>query len=58
MSDSNKTESKPAAPASDSWMKWVALSTTVLAVSAAFSTMKGGGYSTQTQLASVNAANK
>lgn len=58
MSDSNKTESKPAASASDSWMKWVALSTTVLAVSAAFSTMKGGGYSTQTQLASVNAANK
>lgn len=51
-----KTEGKPA-PAADSWTKWVALTTTILAVGAAFSTMKGGGFSTQTQLNTVKATN-
>ncbi len=51
-----KSESKPA-PAADSWTKWVALTTTLLAVGAAFSTMKGGGFSTQTQLNTVKATN-
>ncbi len=50
-----KTETKPA-PAADSWTKWVALTTTLLAVGAAFSTMKGGGFSTQTQLNTVKAS--
>ena len=48
---------KPATPAADSWTKWVALTTTILAVGAAFSTMKGGGFSTQTQLNTVKATN-
>ena len=51
------TPAKPAAPAADSWTKWVALTTTILAVGAAFSTMKGGGFSTQTQLNTVKATN-
>ena len=55
MSETKKTET---APASDAWTKWVALSTTILAVCAAFSTLKGGSFSTKTQLATVNAANK
>jgi hypothetical protein len=59
MSDTKKTEAAPAAaPAPDAWTKWVALSTTLLAVAAAFSTLKGGSYSTQTQLATVSASNK
>lgn len=50
-------EAKPA-PAPDAWVKWVGLTTTILAVGAAFSTLKGGSFSTQTQLATVNASNK
>ncbi|MGE5307471.1 MAG: DUF4337 domain-containing protein [Deltaproteobacteria bacterium] len=34
----------------EKWVKWVALSTTVLAVCAAISSLKGGGYSTRIQL--------
>jgi hypothetical protein len=34
----------------EKWLKWVALSTTILAVCAAFASLKGGGYSTQVQL--------
>jgi hypothetical protein len=49
-------ENTPAKPASDSWTKWVALTTTILAVGAAFSTMKGGGFSSQTQLNTVKAS--
>ncbi len=55
MSETKKTET---APAADAWTKWVALSTTLLAVCAAFSTLKGGSFSTQTQLATVRAANQ
>jgi len=58
MSEAKKPEATPAAPASDAWTKWVALSTTLLAVAAAFSTLKGGSFSTQTQLATVAASNK
>jgi hypothetical protein len=58
MSEAKKPEATPAAPAPDAWTKWVALSTTLLAVAAAFSTLKGGSYSTQTQLATVSASNK
>jgi hypothetical protein len=54
MSDTKKTDSS----SSDTWTKWVALSTTLLAVAAAFSTLKGGSFSTQTQLATVQASNK
>ena len=58
MSDHKETTpAKPATPASDGWTKWVALTTTILAVGAAFSTMKGGGFSTQTQLNTVKATN-
>jgi hypothetical protein len=49
---------KPEAITSDSWIKWIAISTTLLAVAAAFSTLKGGSFSTQTQLATVQASNK
>ena len=57
MSDDKKPTAKPeTTPAT--WTTWVALSTTILAVAAAFSTLKGGSYSTQTQLATVNAANR
>jgi hypothetical protein len=58
MSEAKKPEATPVAPAPDAWTKWVALSTTLLAVAAAFSTLKGGSYSTQTQLATVSASNK
>ena len=34
----------------EKWLKWVALTTTILAVCAAFASLKGGGYSTQVQL--------
>jgi hypothetical protein len=59
MSDA-KSKETPATPASaaNTWTTWVALTTTILAVGAAFSTLKGGSYSTQTQLATVNASNK
>ncbi|MCX6920268.1 MAG: DUF4337 domain-containing protein [Verrucomicrobia bacterium] len=56
MSETKKTETS--APAADAWTKWVALSTTLLAVCAAFATLKGGSYSTKTQLANVSASNK
>lgn len=46
------------APTPDAWTKWVALSTTLLAVCAAFATLKGGSFSTKTQLATVSASNK
>jgi len=56
MSETKKTETP--APAPDAWTKWVALSTTLLAVCAAFATLKGGSFSTKTQLATVSASNK
>ncbi|BDG03146.1 DUF4337 domain-containing protein [Anaeromyxobacter oryzae] len=44
-------EPKPASPLKERWTQWVALTTTVLAVCAAISSLKGGGYSTKVQLA-------
>ncbi len=44
-------EAKPAPPLKERWTQWVALTTTVLAVCAAISSLKGGGYSTKVQLA-------
>ena len=41
----------------DSWTQWVALTTTILAVCAAISSLKGGGYSTKVQLATTIEAN-
>jgi hypothetical protein len=42
---------KPAGLLGDRWTQWVALTTTILAVCAAISSLKGGGYSTKVQLA-------
>ncbi|HET9555476.1 MAG TPA: DUF4337 domain-containing protein [Anaeromyxobacteraceae bacterium] len=42
---------KPAGAPKERWMQWVALTTTVLAVCAAISSLKGGGYATKVQLA-------
>lgn len=56
MSEPKKTE--VATPTPDAWTKWIALSTTLLAVCAAFATLKGGSFSTKTQLATVSASNK
>lgn len=56
MSETKKTENP--VPAVDAWTKWVALSTTLLAVCAAFATLKGGSFSTKTQLATVKASNQ
>ena len=49
----------PAPPAThkDRWTQWVALTTTVLAVCAAISALKGGGYSTRVQLSTTQEAN-
>ena len=47
-----------AAEVQEKWLKWVALSTTILAVCAAFSSMKGGGYSTQVQLLTTRESNQ
>jgi hypothetical protein len=42
----------------EKWIQWVALTTTVLAVAAAISSLKGGGYSTQVQLKNTQEANR
>ena len=48
----------PAPAATQSrWTQWVALTTTVLAVCAAISALKGGGYSTRVQLSTTQEAN-
>lgn len=57
-----KTDAAPApAPAAaaprERWTQWVALTTTVLAVCAAISALKGGGYSTRIQLSTTQEAN-
>ncbi|MFL5263035.1 MAG: DUF4337 domain-containing protein [Anaeromyxobacteraceae bacterium] len=46
----------PAAP-KERWTQWVALTTTILAVCAAISALKGGGYSTRVQLSTTKEAN-
>jgi hypothetical protein len=48
---------KPA-PARERWTQWVALTTTILAVCAAISALKGGGYSTRVQLSTTQENNK
>lgn len=40
------------------WTQWVALTTTILAVCAAISALKGGGYSTRVQLSTTQEVNK
>ncbi len=51
-------EPPEAAPAKKRWMQWVALTTTVLAVCAAISALKGNGYSTRVQLSTTQEANR
>jgi hypothetical protein len=45
------------AAAQSRWTQWVALTTTVLAVCAAISALKGAGYSTRVQLSTTHEAN-
>jgi hypothetical protein len=42
--------SRPAGLLAERWTQWVALTTTILAVSAAISSLKGAGYATRVQL--------
>lgn len=42
----------------EKWIQWVALTTTILAVCAALSTLKGGSNSTKTQLKTTEEANR
>jgi len=51
-------EAKPASVLKERWTQWVALTTTVLAVCAAISSLKGGGYSTKVQLATTRENDK
>lgn len=44
-------DARPAGVLKERWTQWVALTTTILAVCAAISSLKGGGYSTRVQLA-------
>jgi hypothetical protein len=41
----------------ESWTQWVALTTTILAVCSAISSLKGGGYSTKVQLSTTMEVN-
>ena len=47
-----------AAEVQEKWLKWVALTTTILAVCAAIGSLKGGGYSTQVQLMTTQESNQ
>jgi len=47
-----------AAEVQEQWIKWVALTTTILAVCAAIGSLKGGGYSTQVQVMTTLESNK
>ena len=47
-----------AAETQERWLKWVALTTTILAVCAAIGSLKGGGYSTQVQLMTTQESNQ
>ena len=59
-----KTDAEPVAPPKpagllgDRWTQWVALTTTILAVCAAISSLKGGAYSTKTTLATTRENDK
>lgn len=46
------------AESKEKWIQWVALTTTILAVCAAISSLKGGSYSTQVQLKNTQEANR
>ena len=46
------------APVKERWMQWVALTTTILAVCAAISALKLGGFSTRVQLSTTQENNK
>jgi hypothetical protein len=48
----------PAGPLKERWTQWVALTTTILAVCAAISALKGGAYSTRVQLATTQETNR
>ena len=52
MAEEKKEEKK------ETWIQWVALTTTILAVCAAISSLKGGGYSTKVQLSTTMEVNK
>lgn len=52
-----KKETKPAGLLQERWVQWVALTTTILAVCAAISSLKGGGYSTKIQILTTQEAN-
>ncbi len=64
MTQEHKEEQKEAAPAAatgplkERWVQWVALTTTVLAVCAAISSLKAGGYSTKVQLATARESDR
>ena len=45
-------------PQQEPWTQWVALTTTILAVCAAISSLKGGAYGTKVQLATTMEVNK
>jgi len=47
-----------AAEVQEKWLKWVALTTTILAVCAAIGSLKGGGFSTQVQLMTTQESNQ
>ena len=47
-----------AAEVQEKWLKWVALTTTILAVCAAIGSLKGGGFSTQVQLLTTKESNQ
>jgi hypothetical protein len=49
---------KPASLLGERWTQWVALTTTILAVCAAISSLKGGAYSTKTTLATTRENDK
>lgn len=51
-------EEKKADDKKNTWVQWVALTTTILAVCAAISSLKGGGYSTKVQLSTTVESNK
>ena len=54
----DRAEPPNPAPARERWTQWVALTTTILAVCAAISALKGGGYSTRVQLSTTQESNK
>src|SRR6266542_4847744 len=53
-----KAQPPKVAPGRERWMQWVALTTTILAVCAAISALKLGGYSTRVQLSTTQENNK